>query len=213
MDHFYHYTSEENYRAMRTGDTYGQAGLIPIRRVLMLGLAKKFNLPAKAEDGAVYGLLQPAPRVWMDQEYFKGEALLETILGDIRGHGKTLLGKMLLLKCRVEPGDDIFVADHIDHMRPDYNGRTDLKNPVTATVKRAYWNSMVPFFDYQDQHTVPEVICFSTIPLSRLSVDRVYETRWHLLNDLRAQSGRPLLPPPPKPNPKMLEMMLKGMDL
>lgn len=208
QNHFYHYTSEENFRAMRDGEIYGQTGLIPIRRVLRIGLSKKFNLPAKAEEGAVYGLLEPAPRVWMDQEYYPGEALLETVLDDIRGSGK-----MLLLKCTVAPEDDIYVADHVFHMRTDYNGREDLKNPVTKQVKRAYWKSMVPFGKYKGQHEVPEVICFDAIPIERIKIEKVYESRWHLLNELRAGADRPLIPPKPKPDPKAIEALLRDLSL
>lgn len=207
MRHFYHYTSAENFRAMRDGAVYGKPGLIPIRRVLTLGLARKFNLPEKAEDGAVYGLLEPAPKSWMEAEYYKGEALLETVLNDISG-----ADKMLLLRCQVEDGDDIHVADHAPHMRADYNGRADLKNPATKQVKRAYWKSMIPFRDYQGEHQVPEVICFNAIPNDRIEIAKIYDSRWHLLNSLREGAGRPLLPPKPKPNPAAMKDLLKGFE-
>lgn len=197
MQYFYHYTSEQRLRGIVDGGDYGRNGLIPLRRVVALGLSERFNLPEKAEQGAVYGLLEPAPSSWLTHEYHQGQGLLETVLHDaISGSND----KMYLLKCRVEEGDDIYVADHVFHMRPDYNGRNDLQNPATAEVKNLYWNSMVKFHDYKGQHDVPEVICFSQIPLERIKIDRVYESGWHLLNELRMSAGRTPLPPRPVPN-------------
>lgn len=197
MDHFYHYTSQENFADVVSGGKYRTTGLIPRRRFMPLGLAEKFNLPPKAGEGAVFGLLEPQPAIWMEQEYHEGEGLLETILKDmVRGD------EMLLLRCEVLPTDDVHVADHVFHMRPDYNGNRDLDNPATGEVKRAYWNSLIPLAQYNGQHIVPEVISFSPIPLERISIERIHDSYRDLLNELRSLVGKPLLPPPRQIDPE-----------
>ena len=205
MTHFFHYSPLNRVRSIVTGLDYGKTGLVPLRRVLRLGLAAKFNLPAKAEEGAVFGLLEPQPVSWMQNEYHKGVGLLETILWDMHFRGD----EMVLLKCAVLPGDDVYVADHVFHMREDYDGISDFENPVTAEVKRDYWRSMVPLADYKGGYAMPEVISFSPIPLSRISFVKKYETTRMLVNELREKAGKSLLPDVPKPDPvhqaKMLE--------
>lgn len=203
MEYFYHYSTRNGFRAMVSGENYGKTGLIPLRRLLRLGLASEFNLPAKAEDGAVFGLLEPQPAAWMENEYHPGQGLLETILRDMESRGD----EMLLLQCKVDPADDIHVADHIFHMRKDYNGNNDLDNPATGEVKRAYWKSLVPFKDYNGGYELPEVICFSPIPLERISVVEKYDSVHDLVNALRVNAGKTALPPRTKPDPELQKRM------
>ncbi len=198
MDHFFHYTSEENFADVVSGSRCHKTGLIPRRRFLPLGLAGKFNLPPKAGDGAVFGLLDPQPVSWMKHEYHQGEGLLETVIKDMVRNKK-----ILLLRCEILPTDDVHVADHVFHMRPDYNGNRDVDNPATGEVKRAYWNSLIPAAHYSGQHIVPEVISFSPIPLERISVERIYDTHRDLLNELRSLVGKTLLPPPRQIDPEV----------
>ncbi len=189
MASFYHYTSLQSFRDIVDGRASGWKGLKPIRRLLPLPLSAMFNLPEKSEHGAVFGLLEPQPQSWMVSQYHKGRGLLETVIGDI-----SRSPEIILLKCDVVPSDDIYVADHIFHMADDYNGREDLDNPATARVKTNYWNSLVPFFEYQGQHKVPEVICFTAIPLERIQVVGRYNNRIDLYNQLRGKVGyEPLL--------------------
>lgn len=208
MDHFYHYSTLNGFRSVVSGDHYGKTGLIPLKRVLRVGLSSKFNLPAKAEEGAVFGLLEPQPAAWMTKDYHPGQGLLETILRDMQLRGD----EMLLLKCEVDPADDIHVADHIFHMRKDYNGIGDLDNPATGEVKRAYWKSLVSFAGYRGGYELPEVICFSPIPLERISIVEKYDSMDDLVNELRLNAGKAPLPPRAKPDPahqaKMLEKFL-----
>lgn len=214
MGFFFHYSALNSFLQAVDGSRYtdhktgkGQTGLIPGKRVLRLGLASQFNLPAKAEKGAIFGLLEPQPVSWMQHEYHKGQGLLETILRDMQVRDD----RMVLLKCKTVPRDDIYVADHVFHMREDYKGGRDLENPVTAEVKRDYWRSMVPFNDYKGGYAVPEVISFSPIPLSRITVVRKYEATRDLVNELREKAGKPLLPPDPKPDPAYLATFLESM--
>lgn len=194
MDHFFHYSTLNRFRSVVDGSSYGKTGLIPLKRFVRLGLAEKFNLPGEAEEGAVFGLLEPQPISWMQHEYHEGEGLLETILTDMLFRGD----EMLLLKCSVLPSDKVYVADHFFHMRKDYNGTNDFENPATAEVKRDYWHSMVPFSDYNGGHVMPEVISFSPIPLDRITVVKKYETTRMLINELREKAGKKPLPEIPK---------------
>ena len=204
MAHFYHYSTFNGFQAMCRGDHYGKTGLIPLRRVLRAGLSSRFNLPAKAEDGAVFGLLDPQPAAWMKHEYHPEQGLLETILRDMQFRGD----EMLLLKCEVDPDDDIHVADHIFHMRKDYNGIDDLDNPAMGEVKRAYWKSLVSFSGYNGGYTLPEVICFSPIPMDRISVVEKYDSLHDLVNELRINADKTPLPPRVRPDPAIQEKML-----
>lgn len=204
MDCFYHYSSLDRFYGVWDGSSYGRTGLLPLRRVLTLGSARRFGLPDKAEEGAIFGLLEPQPENWMRQEYYEGEGFLETIIEDILLRGP----EMLLLRCEVSPEDDIHVAEHAFHMHPKYKGRGKIKSPVTKQVKRAYWDSMVPLADYDGGYTLPEVICFSPIPLERIKIMRRYETGLDLLDELREKVGKPPLARPKKPDPALQAKIL-----
>lgn len=200
---FYHYTPADTLKDIWEGHAYGKTGLIPLRRVLNLGMAKTFGLPKKAEEGAVYGLLDPLPRTWVEAEEYEGRSVLETIIGDKWGDD------WALLKVTPPKDADIWVADYAPHFETGYNGRDDVKNPKTAEVKQRYWQSFTPFFNERagEGYKLPEVICFSRIPPESVKVQEVLP-RWKLQNRLRAGTNRPLVMPPRKPSEKDLMSFL-----
>ena len=178
-----------------------ESGLRPHRRLITLDVKKLIDAPKKAFNGAIFGLLEPLPESWAKGEYNKGESILELILNDMSD------GDYVLLKIDVDDSDDIYVADHGYHLAEDYNGHKDHENSATARVKNAYWNSLVPFDQYMavdPEYVLPEVICFSKIPVERITPLEKFE-RYILKNQIRAKAGFDLLPKPPPP--KEIDLM------
>lgn len=187
MTHFYHYTGA--LRAMRIFNEtdYRTPGLVPIRRFLNMGLGHRFNLPARASEGVTSGFLEPMPREW------HAHGALEDVFRNISDPQDTLA----CLRVEITPNDDVCVADWGAHLHADYI-KNELVDPmVFARVKWDYFKSLVPLVDYQGNYAMPEIICFSAIPLKRVQV--VEQTpRWKLINRVRAANGQPrILPPKP----------------
>jgi len=180
---FYHYSSLDKMRDVQSGWGYGQTGLIPMRRFIPLGTESN-GLPEKATEGAIFGLLNPFDPAWCTQSYHAGYPLLESIVRDI------LSEKICLLEVNLKLSDDAYVADYGPHLRTDYDGLRNTDKNVLKDVKRDYWDSLVPFSEYprlETPHQVPEVICFSAIPLERLRVIKVLDR--HLLKNIIRRRG------------------------
>lgn len=168
-DHFYHYTGYDSLRAIFQNvgiDSGHGTGLVPIKRFIPLGQAK--NLPDKAHDGAVFGLLSPRPEKWLDKKNWWREdrSVFEDILSYMGNFPR------ILLKVHTDKTDDIYVADWGVHLRKDFQGTQVSDKEIIHDVKKAYWESLVPLEEYSDKpgYRIPEVVCFSTIPLERIEI-------------------------------------------
>lgn len=200
QDHFFHYSAVQGYINAMEGSVYGgKTGLIRLKRFVNLTLKSHCDLPDEACDGAVFGLLEPQPLGWIDKDYHEGQSMFETILSDMSMRDR----RIVLLKITVAPEDRVMVAEQGVHLHPDYGGSSTLDD-VTKEVKQAYWRSLVPFAAYdQARHgyVMPEVVCFSDIPIARTEVVTVYDDVIDIMNEMRRKAGRPELPPYRKPPP------------
>ena len=187
---FYHYSAQSGLFDIVTGNR----GLVPRRRFIPLGPGSN-GLPDKAIEPALFGLLEPMDKKWCSAIYIPGEPLIETVLGGVSDD------KLSLLEITLAVSDDVYVADHAPHLRKEYNGHKGENVKVTKRVKKNYWNSLVPLAKYLKQnlaYQVPEVICFSAIPLKRLRIIETFEKE-KLINNFRIEGG--FLPHPTRSEP------------
>ena len=178
---FYHYTGTGRWLEMRQGTRSGKKGLYPMRRFIKLG---PFQLPDKAFENAAFGLTEPLPQSWIDAEEYEGEPLFKTVLKDMEGK------EIVLLKVTVLETDDVHLADWSHHLNPAYLMQRYENPSLAGTVKRAYYKSLRPFFKSkaaQKKYKVPEVICFSPIPLERIEVIKTM-TRAELEQEIDARN-------------------------
>lgn len=163
-DSFYHYTNVESLRSI-----FNDCGaLTPRRRFICLGDAQ--NMPDKAHDSVIWGMLSPRPDEYVKNHWHKGSSFFEDCLGRARSH----LKPTFMIKAALLPEDDVYVADWSVHFREDFKG-TEMKNRrIIHETKKAYWESLIPLSDYREgMYKLPEVICFNPIPASRLSIEKV----------------------------------------
>lgn len=169
-DYFYHYTNERSLKSIfaRHSDGVNDNGLQPDRRFIRIGDAR--GLPDKAHDVAIWGMLSPRPEEYTDTYWHEYGSFFSDCLEHARQH----LKPTFMLRAAVTPEDDIYVADWGVHLRDDYFGYRDTDEAVLHETKTAYWNSLIPLQDYKEgTHTLPEVICFSHVPVERLAVQAV----------------------------------------
>jgi hypothetical protein len=178
---FYHYTDKHNLQdifGLRADPDWG-VGLRPIRRLIPLGQADSRQVPGRAFDAALFGLLEPLPRAWLATHWSGPErSVLEDVFHHMPG------SEIARLRVMVAPGDDIHIADWGVHLRRGFNGTAVSPQAVVHRTKAAYFNSLVPLADYKPEqgYRVPELVCFSPIPPQRVKFDRLF-TR----EDLRAE--------------------------
>lgn len=193
---FYHYTPFNKLQNVVFGGGYSDRdgvpikGLMPLKRFITLGVASGARLPEKAREGAVFGLLDPVDFGWAKHDWGgNGAPVFEGVLNDF---GDDTLA---LLEVSVEPSeDDIYIADYGVHLDDEYKGSDFADDPGTVKAKRAYFNSLTHWDEYHSkgvEHVLPEVICFSRIPLSRIRIVRV-EEKFDVANKFRAAGGYPL---------------------
>ena len=195
---FYHYTSAE-IPELWGSENNRNVGLIPKQRFIPLG-PHSSGLPKKANDAAIFGLLSPMDRGWCTQAYVPDIPLLEAVLRDIRPRGN---GKICLLEVSLTPSDDAHLADYGVHLVPDYDGTYGDNRTVAKQVKANYWNSLVPFSEYKRSsgaHLIPEVVCFSPLPLDRLRVIKIQD-RKDVIDAVREHGGFVPRPTWPKVKP------------
>lgn len=171
-DCFYHYTGRQQLRDIFAQDTnhtsYGENGLIPMKRFIPIGQASSKQLPEKAFSGSVFGLLSPLPLGWLTHSWKSPkqcvfEDVIESIVRD---------GQLTLLKVHTLPDDDIHVADWGVHLHPEFNGTAASPIEIVHQTKKNYWDSLVPITNHAGyaHHVIPEVICFSRIPPERIEI-------------------------------------------
>lgn len=188
---FYHYTSVLNYNSMMDGTGYGRRGLLPVRRYVPLGLTEKFNLPADAELGVIYGLTTPVPAAWNKKLPYTDCSPLEKMVQEISSVGESIV----LLRAITTPQDDVRIANHACRLQEVSDGGLEV---YQKKIWSDHWNSIVSASDYESgtAYMMPEVLCFSEIPPERLQLVRVYDTRLDAVNDFRRTAGRPPIQKP-----------------
>lgn len=165
-----HYTGLREYESILTGKGYGKTGLHPIKRFIPLCDGK--GLPEKVYDCVIFGLLEPNPESWINNTEFNN--IWDYLLGDITSKS----GKTVLLKAKLQPTDDAFVVDRGCIERVLYvpsDSRYPDKNLMREAYKK-YWNSRVPVFDYEGGHSLPELVVFSPIELSRIQLQWIKDS-------------------------------------
>lgn len=144
---FFHYTSHDRMRSILNGD-YGPRALRPLRRFI-----KHFydELPEKASQGALFGVLEPNPPSWEGITFNSGNCPI--LSGD------------LLIEAFIAPEDDVYIAD--------YSIFTQKKPEASAfELYKAYFESLAPVQneDAWRGYDVQEVVSFSPIPFERLKI-------------------------------------------
>ncbi|MDR3424351.1 MAG: hypothetical protein P4M13_04640 [Alphaproteobacteria bacterium] len=113
--------------------------------------------------------------------------------------------------------EDIYVADYSPHLRDDYDGARGANKDITHQVKRTYWESLTPLAEYLSKsisYEVPEVICFSPIPLKQIRVVETTNSEL-VINRIREKGGFSPHPLRPKPDTEVQARVfgeLPGLD-
>ena len=176
MSVFYHFTSLSAFREIQRKKI-----VRPRRRMLALGTPCASDKKCLANEGAIFGVLDPDAPEWWQNEFGADQPLMETVLKDI-DTGRLADGdeeQIVVLKIDLAPEDHVYIADWGVHLAEDYYGtsfnhRTKTPNTpkeVVARVKGQYADSLVPIEEYNPSlsYAVPEVVCFSEIPASRVT--------------------------------------------
>jgi len=204
---FYHYTSPQNFCSIETGTHFGQPGLRRVKRFLPIGAARRYGLPEKAEEGVIFGLLDPMDKTWCRRIQEPGKPLLETMLDHIETDFER---ELCSLKVSVSPGDDVYVANYIPSPKDRRDQVRFASEEDAALAVQIYWNSLVPLDAYlQDDmnYMVPEVVCFSSIPRERVRINQ-FHCKHDLINQVRQSVGFSPHPAGPEPDYTILDQML-----
>ena len=165
--HFYHYTNGDALRKIFNQESEDN-GLRPTRRFIFLHCGR--DLPEKAYDGAIWGMLEPRPEGYLKESWRDSVSIFE----DCLEKAKSSIQPTYMLKVELAQEDDVYVADWYVHFREGYEGTRSENREAVYETKKAYWDSLVPLSEYKDgQYRLPEVICFSKIPVDRISIDLV----------------------------------------
>ena len=157
---FYHYTNWSTYDAIRNEfyrNGSENAALRPIKRFIRLGNGE---LPDKAHENALFGVLEPRPESWDGIIFNTGNH--EILSGD------------LLVEAKIADEDDIYIADY-----SIFKNRSPDAHP--HDLFRRYFNSLAPLKN-EDRwmgYEIQEVVSFSPIPLSRLKFHELKPRKWH----------------------------------
>lgn len=144
-------------------------GLQPTMRFINLDHGK--DLPDKAHDGAIWGMLSPRPAGMLNNDWGSECGLLRGFLQRARDRFEPTY----LIRACVNPADDIYVADFGPHLEEAFRGTSMKDKSIVYQTKQAYWDSLVPLQDYDEamNYKVPEVICFNAIAKDRLEIIEV----------------------------------------
>lgn len=184
-DKFYHYSSTSRLRDIVAEFRINSTEMfIPHRRFIPIGAAPA-DLPDKKNDPAIFGLLDPLDTKWCTATYHSDTPLLQTVLRDIRDTSVSLL------EISVNSADDVYIADYSAHLSKNYHGHNGEDKTIIQQIKRAYWESLVPLSAYRSKqmdYPVPEVICFSSMPLNRIRIITMTD-KDELIKTVRAKGG------------------------
>jgi hypothetical protein len=169
----YHYTNPEAYSSMKTGRTYREKGLLPIRRFITLN--RRVDLPEKAFEGNIQGLLEPEPESWTNNPEFPE-------VFRYLAHDLCKRDELMLLSVELLPTDDAYVVDRAHFERFLYRGvYQKAGNPLPPDYTedkalRLYWESRVPVNEYKGGYSLPQFSVWSPIDFDRLKVEWVKDT-------------------------------------
>lgn len=192
----YHYARLDGYPGIKHGSWQSRdvPGLGPHLRVC------KDNFDDEgARDGAVFGLLEPEPASWRDNQEFP--LVWQSLMWNV--------GRLLLAyEATDQIVDNSFVIDW-SHMERMLGGHRDtiakkIDTPATHEERRAaeklYWGSRIPLADYIDAPTaisgiaLPEVITMCHVPFEALEIadvqPRLQDIPPFVREDLTALIGR-----------------------
>lgn len=190
QEHFYHYTSKNNAaRILGLNHNEERTGLGPRKRFIRYGLDVDLNLPAKAHDGGVFGLLEPVPSSWATEMWCDDTPAFQDVLDDISGEGR------VLFEVAVNPEDDIYIGEWGMHLADDYNGLNGSNSNILKRVKEDYFNSLCPwqqYFEEGREYNLPEVVCFTPINKDNISIKLIFDEAYDAVNAFRAKTGLPL---------------------
>ena len=185
MEYFYHYTTASNWERIK------REGLHPGRSIM----GKKRIKSDLAYKPAIFALHEPAPESWLKND--EAFALL------LRGIIANSPGDLVLLKVRLQPGDDVRVGDY-EHIWKWF------KAPVWEMFKHAnshnkYCKSVTSVKDGFNlaSKTLPEVLCFNSISADRIEFVEKIPVKTY--DDVRAYlAGKRGNNPPSPPKPPRL---------
>ncbi len=181
----YHFTSRAGWKGVNEGnpDTLykdprtgkyveGETirGLWPSRRFIIQGAGSEL-VPFEATEPAVFGMPEEKTQSWI--QYEDCINVFDYLMRCCAGHSDNERRRdLVLLKVDLRPEDNAFVADylHIRHLARDYSAETDpqRKQKIRAESNKKYWESRIPFADYQGNFTLPEVVIWTPIPQDRV---------------------------------------------
>ena len=122
---------------------------------------------------ATFGVLEQDAEAWWAHEYTYGEGmpLMQAIFWqlDTGNMGEECFDQIVALEIDVQPGDEVYVTDWGIHFTEGYRG-SHFTAEIHKYVKREYANSLVPIGEFSSslEYQIPEVICFSDIPVERI---------------------------------------------
>ncbi len=168
----YHYASVSSWRGIQQGSW--QSGDEPGLGACLRVCKDNFD-DEGARDGAVFGLLEPEPEIWVKNTEFP--AAWQALMSEV--------GRLLLT---YEPTDEIidksflidwshkerFLGGHKDDLSKEHSKIAPRSARVAA--ERAYWGSRRPLADYIESPRVvagmvlPEVITMCNVPASVIEI-------------------------------------------
>ncbi|MCF8496603.1 MAG: hypothetical protein K9G62_08060 [Alphaproteobacteria bacterium] len=177
LKEFFHLTSAQAWEEIQES---GQ--MDANRRMIPLNFSDK-TIPQQAHEGAIFGLTEEDSESWWTEEYNKDVPVIETVLKDIRNKN----GQVAVLKIKTPP--DTYVADWGVHLASDYNGQQGTDRDKLIQVKAHYAESLTPIAQYKGGHRLPEVVCFSDIPVENIELVGTYDVEAYV-NEKRQKFGK-----------------------
>jgi len=160
MEYFYHYTTLENWKKIQ------REGLQPYRN--LLGWLTDLSDPARKP--AIFGLHSSAPKNWVISTIETHGIpepcpVLAFLLQAIKARSANVQTEnLVLLKIRVLPEDDVYVADFEGMRRAykDQNLEEIRKYAKSLTKVQSQFNIA--------SKKLPEILCFNPIPADRIEL-------------------------------------------
>lgn len=182
MKTFYHFTNPKAWKKIQQDQKMETR-----RRMIQLGISDE-SINEKAHEGAIFGVLEENPESWWKEEYYEDTSVIEVVLSDRASiNPNTDKSEITLLK--IKAPEDTHVADWGVHLREEYNGVAETEEQTLIRTKAQYANSLTPIENYDGGHTLPEVVCFSDIPLENIEHVGTYDVESYV-NDKRKNVGK-----------------------
>lgn len=171
--HFYHYTSAYNWQKIKNPEAPISAfrGLLPMQRLITHEMVESANLPAKATKKVIYGFSENIHPAWLKPEAHTGKNLFQNFMeSSLNEHDD-----VIVLKGTLTPDDDAHLIDRsFLYTTQPTSGIAVLKRSCSE-LNRAFWRSATPISAAPKNMImqVPEIICFTPIPLARLQLIQI----------------------------------------